>query len=194
MLAHRFFTLGLFVALLLAGCVTHRSSYGPATKAAVTDASASGVAELQRPRSGVAAVSEPENGYDPVPPALVNALAALDYPRALGVAEAALSAAASPSPWLDYDRGEALAGLGRTDEAVAAFNAAEKRFRGDRRNPRGAWAALWGRARALAEAGRCSEARQAYAEYSALVRATASTAADMADALSAECRPLLSIH
>jgi Flp pilus assembly protein TadD len=125
-----------------------------------------------------------------VPAAVVNALAEHDYAQALAVADKALLSA-SPSPWLDYDRAEALAGLGRTDEAVEAFRKAEQRFRTAPEDRAGESAAKWGRARALAEAGRCSEARGAYDEYAAFVAAFDPPAANLAATRALECRSVV---
>ena len=72
---------------------------------------------------------------------------------------------AEPSPWLEYNRGVALAELGRTDEAIAAFAAAERSFGTDDMSRHGRAVAIYGRARALKKAGRCPEARRACDEY-----------------------------
>jgi len=80
----------------------------------------------------------------------------------------------------------AFVGLGRTDEAVVAFRAAEARF-ARANDPEGQAVAIWGRARALAEAGRCAEARSAYADYEAAVRLTDPRATEMAAVYSDAC-------
>jgi len=94
---------------------------------------------------------------------------------------------ADPSnPWAHYDRGVALHGLGRTDAAIAAYRAAEQRFENA-----GQWGksiAIYGRARALDDAGRCAEARTAYVEYADFVRSSDPNAADMAITYAKECR------
>jgi tetratricopeptide (TPR) repeat protein len=76
--------------------------------------------------------------------------------------------AANPNdPWLYYNKAQALAQLGRTDDAVAAFTQAERRF-----GPGETWGrsiAVYGRAHALAEAQRCGEARAALDQYVSLV-------------------------
>jgi tetratricopeptide (TPR) repeat protein len=93
-----------------------------------------------------------------------SALIGGDYRGALEVAGAV--PASQVSPWLEYDRAVALGELGRTDEAVAAFASAEARFGDDETSRHGRAVAIYGRARVLAKAGRCPEARRACAEYS----------------------------
>ncbi len=95
--------------------------------------------------------------------------------------------ATDPSnPWGHYSRGVALHGLGRTDAAVAAYRAAEERF--GNKEPWGKSIAMYGRARAFDDVGRCSEARAAYAEYATFVRSSDPNAADMAIRYAKECR------
>ena len=70
-------------------------------------------------------------------------------------------------PWPYYNKGMALAELGETDAALAALYAAEQRFA-----PTDRWGtsvAIYGRAHALGQAGRCVEAVQAFAEYASFV-------------------------
>lgn len=82
------------------------------------------------------------------------------------------------SGWVDYNRAIALARQSHTDEAVAAYRAAEQRFaQGD---PHAQSLAVYGRARALDNAGRCAEATRAYQEYAAMVRASDPKEADLA--------------
>jgi Flp pilus assembly protein TadD len=135
----------------------------------------------------------PEETYDPAAASVVDALAAHDYGHALELADQALTSATA-SPWLQYDRAEALAGLGRTDAAVEAFYEAEQRFRVETADRAGESAAMWGRARALAEAGRCPQARAAFDEYAALVRESDRPAADMAVARAVECRSVVKLR
>jgi hypothetical protein len=87
---------------------------------------------------------------------------------------------------LAYERGAALAGVGRIDEAVAAFDRAELLFTQTDDDVDRA-TAIWGRAHALAGSGRCSEARRAYGEYRVLVRPRDPTAAEMATRHAAAC-------
>jgi len=96
------------------------------------------------------------------------------------------AAASGPtSPWMDYYRAVALAGMKRTDDAVAAFKRAEQRLIDD---PRGRSIAIYGRARALDDANRCVAAIAAYKEYSAFVRAMDSKSAEIALRVAADCR------
>jgi tetratricopeptide (TPR) repeat protein len=174
------------VVLFLAACAG-KTSHPSATRSPAGPAGV--VNDL-----GVAQPQKPEQRRDLVPSSVVDALAARDYARALAAAEAASSSTASASPWLEYDRAEALAGLGRTDEAIAAFKAAEQKFRVEPQALAGQSTAIWGRARALAQVGRCPEAARAYGEYATLVGAGAPAAADMAAQVSSECRPLVNLH
>jgi Flp pilus assembly protein TadD len=151
--------------------------------------SARGIAELQAPEPPREAQDSGAT-YDLVPATVVDSLAAHDYSQALAVADRALLSP-SPSPWLDYDRAEALAGLGRTDEAIDAFFKAEQRFHVAGEDRGGVSAAKWGRARALAEAGRCSEARGAYNEYAAFVGEFDPPAANLAATRARECRSIV---
>jgi tetratricopeptide (TPR) repeat protein len=117
----------------------------------------------------------------------VEALCARDYQRVLALSESPSSA--PTAAWLDYDRAAAFTGLARTDEAVETFRRAELRF-GEENDLLGTSVAIWGRARALDEAGRCDEARRAYAQYEALERMRDPRAAEMAAAYSGACKPI----
>src|SRR5690606_37066369 len=64
---------------------------------------------------------------DPAMTRLTSAVIARDWEAALAAADAA-GAAARGSGWIDYNRAIALQGLGRTDEAVAAYRVAEEKF------------------------------------------------------------------
>lgn len=90
------------------------------------------------------------------------------------------------NPWGHYSRGVALHGLRRTDAAVAAYRAAEERFGNG--EPWGKSIAIYGRARAFDDVGRCTEARAAYAEYADFVRRSDPSAADMAIRYAKQCR------
>ena len=94
---------------------------------------------------------------------VASALIGGDYVVALEIA--ARESPEDPNPWLAYNRGVALGELGRTDEAVAAFVAAERGFGHVEANRHGRAVAIYGRARALVKAGRCPEARRACEEY-----------------------------
>jgi tetratricopeptide (TPR) repeat protein len=89
-------------------------------------------------------------------------------------------------PWPYYNKGMALAELGETDAAIAALYAAEKHFA-----PTDRWGrsvAIYGRAHALGQAGRCVESRQAFEEYASFVGKDDPTAATMARRYAADCR------
>jgi len=117
------------------------------------------------------------------------------YERALRRADIAEAVAApddgTRSPWVDYNRGVALSELGRTDEAVSAFEAATIGF-SSKRAAGGEWGmsiAIYGRARALDEAGRCAEASKAYREYATV--APTRSQGEIALATSRKCRALV---
>jgi tetratricopeptide (TPR) repeat protein len=97
--------------------------------------------------------------------AAVNALIAGDYRRVLVEADAGLAVAPSDA-WLAYDRGIALAGLNRTDEAIEALRVAERLFAPDDSHDRSV--AAYRRIVALEEAGRCNEVGQELPHYAAL--------------------------
>jgi tetratricopeptide (TPR) repeat protein len=100
----------------------------------------------------------------------VNALVAGDYPRALELVDAGL-AAEPDDPWLQYDKGSALIGLARVDEALATLRAAERSFPiGDLH---GRSVATYRRKLALEVTGRCDEARSELQHYAALLRTSA---------------------
>jgi tetratricopeptide (TPR) repeat protein len=105
---------------------------------------------------------------------------------ALALADQAI--AADPSnAWAHYDRGAALARMGQTDQAVQAFSAAEQRFPVSNR-----WArsiAIWDRALALQQAGRCVQARAAFAEYATYVSSYDQKSAEMARKYAEDCVP-----
>lgn len=124
-----------------------------------------------------------------------------DYERALRQADLAAAMATPPdggarSPWVDYNRAVALSELGRTDDAVRAFESAEVAFSADDgalgAHPSKGWGksiAIYGRARALDNAGRCAEASTAYREYATLAPGRAQ--AEVALATSKKCKPLV---
>ena len=92
----------------------------------------------------------------------IRAILAHDDKRALALLDGDTRA----SPWVRYDRGVVLANLHRTDEAVAAFDAARDAFRD--RGDRGL--AIYGKARAYHDALRCGDAVSAYREYAAIAQ------------------------
>lgn len=88
-------------------------------------------------------------------------------------------------PWPYYNKAMALARVGEVDGALAAFTAAEQHF-----VPTDRWGrsvAVFGRAHALAMAGRCAEAQQAFTEYAAM-NPDDPTAAALGQRYSADCR------
>jgi tetratricopeptide (TPR) repeat protein len=95
------------------------------------------------------------------------ALAAGDHAAALAKANAGL-ALAPDDAWLIYDQGSALAGLGRTDEALAALRRAEQRF--GEHDPRGRALAIYRGAMALDAAGRCDDEARELQRYALLAR------------------------
>jgi len=170
------------LALLIAGC---------AAAGARTPPPGMGVTSLQAPErpAGAGDVQLAKSPLvetaHPLANDVAGALVAKDYAKVLSLTE---TVSLSPEgAWLRYDRASALAGLGRTDDAVNEFDRAELRFiQND--DEAGRATAIWGRARALAEAGRCAEARRAYDEYVGLMRSRDSDSAQMAIRYAAACR------
>lgn len=123
-----------------------------------------------------ASLCAPRSYPDAVLSAATAAILARDDSRALAL----LDSDPSRSPWVQYERGVALAGLHRTDEAVKAFDSARDTFE-DRRDRA---MAVYGKARAYHDALRCGDAITAYREYASM----ASPAdAELARAYSREC-------
>jgi tetratricopeptide (TPR) repeat protein len=91
------------------------------------------------------------------------------------------------NPWPYYDKGMALAEMGETDAAIAALYAAEQRFQPSDRWGRSV--AIYGRAHALSQAGRCTEAVQAFAEYANFVAKDEPQSAAMARRYAMDCKP-----
>jgi len=90
------------------------------------------------------------------------------------------------NPWPHYNKGMALAELGETDAAIASLYAAEQRF-----VPADRWGksiAIYGRAHALSQAGRCTEAVQAFAEYASFVGKDDPQAAYLARRYAMDCK------
>src|SRR6266850_171175 len=85
-----------------------------------------------------------------------------DPQDALVLAEKAISV--NPrDPWGYYDKGAALSRLGKVDDALGAFAAAEDHFA-----PADLWGrsiSIYGRAHALAEGNRCAEAGKEFVRY-----------------------------
>jgi tetratricopeptide (TPR) repeat protein len=123
----------------------------------------------------------------PVLAEMGSALASGEYAQVLAYGDK-LAISPTRSPWIDYNLGSAFTGLGRTDEAVSAFRRAEAEFGDDPTNRWGRSVAIWGRARALENAGRCHEAFQAFDEYGALVGASDPAAARLAKTYARNCK------
>jgi Flp pilus assembly protein TadD len=108
------------------------------------------------------------------------------------LAYAARAIAADPKdPWAHYNKAVALARLGSVDDAVQSFRAAEERF-----NLGDVWGrsvAIYGSAHALAQAGRCDEAKSEYHRYAEFVRERDPRSADMAVRYAATCRPTVTV-
>jgi tetratricopeptide (TPR) repeat protein len=104
---------------------------------------------------------------------------------ALKLAERSISA--NPrDPWGYYDKAMALAKLGQLDRALVSFGEAEQRYSATDRW--GKSIAIYGRAHALSEAGRCDEARKAFEAYISLIREQDVKSANMAATYAAACR------
>ncbi|HEX7478469.1 MAG TPA: hypothetical protein VF331_11725 [Polyangiales bacterium] len=114
------------------------------------------------------------------------------HERALEQADAAIRAAANDA-WGYYLRGDALGSLGRVDEAVTAFQAAERRF--SAAEPWEKSIAIWGQAFALKNAGRCPEGAPIFERYAAFVEARDPAAAALAREYARQsCVPLRASH
>jgi tetratricopeptide (TPR) repeat protein len=85
--------------------------------------------------------------------------------------------------WVDEARGMALTGLGRTKEALAAFDRAAQEVPEAAGTDALRARALWNEARALREAARCDEARAAFERYAKAVP----DEADLAGRYAEEC-------
>jgi tetratricopeptide (TPR) repeat protein len=108
-----------------------------------------------------------------------------DPQAALQLAEKAV--AANPrDPWGYYAKGDALASLGKVDDAVKALGLAEEHFALS--DLWGRSVAIYGRAQALAEVNRCAEARGEFLRYAAFVRERDPQSADIAIRVAADCR------
>jgi tetratricopeptide (TPR) repeat protein len=116
----------------------------------------------------------------------VEAAIAGDHAKALSFAEDAIKADPK-DPWGYYNRAGALAGLKRTDEAVAAFQDSETRFSAN--DPWARSLAIWGEANALNQAGRCKEAAPAYERYAVFVENLDHEAAALAREYAKHCTP-----
>jgi tetratricopeptide (TPR) repeat protein len=113
------------------------------------------------------------------------AVIAGNFVEAVSIAEAA-SAQEPRDPWPYYDKGDALTALGKTDGAIVAFQMAEQRFAPF--DPWGRSIAIYGRAHALSEVGRCEEARAAFQEYATFVEKSDPESANMARHYATDCK------
>jgi hypothetical protein len=103
---------------------------------------------------------------------------------ALRMADQAI-AADPQNPWSHYDRAAALSELGRVDEAVAQYDVAQRSF-----STQDAWGksiSMYGKANALARAGRCAEAKTAFETYATYVERADPGSAGMARRYAADC-------
>jgi tetratricopeptide (TPR) repeat protein len=106
-----------------------------------------------------------------------------DYDGTIKLANRALQSKPR-DPWPLYNRGCALIGLGRTNEAIASFKEAEARFGADEY---GRVVSTYGRARAYAAVHRCEEAERAYREFAEMVGTVNEAAAEMATTYAKDC-------
>jgi tetratricopeptide (TPR) repeat protein len=103
---------------------------------------------------------------------------------ALAAADKAIAVDAR-NPWAHYNKAAALTQLGHIDVAVAEFFLAQQSF-----SAADAWGqsvALYGRANAFAQVGRCAEAQPAFEEYATFVEAADPQAAATARAYAKNC-------
>ncbi len=115
----------------------------------------------------------------------IRALIGGDYEQALTIADVGVITDPG-APWPHYERAVALVHLGASAEADAEFLAAQARFPAEDRWGRSV--AIYGRAHALAEAGRCEQADRVFEEYAAFVRKDDPEAAAMALSYESDCR------
>ena len=191
---HRLLVTGFCCGLLSTSCaanVVRSGSEGGVTSFQATDGS-----QPSREYPSTPAPTAESNTHGPVidtrATAAVEALVGRDYAKVLALTESPSNAPAGA--WLDYYCAAALAGVGRTDQAVEVFKRAGLRFTQAGDEAGGRLAALWGRAHALDQAGRCTDAQRAYREFEAFARLTDPRAAEMAAAYSGTCRPLVIMH
>lgn len=137
------------------------------------------VAQLQPPQQ----VSAPGPASELETRSVVAELAG-NHDQALSFAEKAIKADPSDA-WGYYDRGDALASLGQTANAVAAFAEAERRF--SQSDLWGKSIAVWGQADAFNRVGRFSEAGPIYERYAALVQSVDAEAADLGRRFAKNC-------
>ena len=115
----------------------------------------------------------------------VDEIIAGDYQAALALADKGLQS--HKDPWLLYDKGVALAGLNRLDDALRVLREAEELF--PARELHGRSIAAYRRALSLEFAGRCAEASTEFSHYAAMLRSTQPSLADDAIAHLKYCIP-----
>jgi len=113
-----------------------------------------------------------------------------DHGKALGFAEDAIKTDPK-DPWGYYDKADAMVREGRTDDGVAAFREAERRWPIE--DTWGKSVAIWGQADALNKAGRCGDAAPIYERYAEFVEKADADAASMARSYAKHCaaKPVL---
>ncbi len=100
-----------------------------------------------------------------------------DFAGAISIADKSIAAYANGG-WAHYVRGEALVRTNKLDDGIAELRLAEHAF-----PPAERWSksvAIWGRANAYYQLGRCTEAKTAFNEYIAFVRSEDKNAVEMA--------------
>jgi tetratricopeptide (TPR) repeat protein len=151
--------------------------------------------QVSDPRSAYAAISVAETCRqiptdDTALTGVVVALRSREYARALALVERIQPSSRLSDAWCNYDRGAALAGLHRTDEAIGAFETAEQRFAEAGEGVRGRPLVEWSKARVLSEAGRCDDARRTYGAFARMIRDSDPKSADMAVGAARNCTVL----
>jgi tetratricopeptide (TPR) repeat protein len=110
----------------------------------------------------VSRVSEPQRNAARAASDAAELLVHGDANGALDMATRALALNTS-DPWAHYVKAVSLARLGRLDDAIAEFRAAELAFPPQERWSRAT--AIWGRANAFYQVGRCGEAKSSFGDY-----------------------------
>jgi tetratricopeptide (TPR) repeat protein len=148
----------------------------------------SALAQLQ-PAPQVGPRTEAEVAASEFTTGAIAAEAAGERESALALSQVAIHA--NPNgEWGYYVRGDALLALGRVDDAISSFLAAERRCRDT--DPWARSVAIWGQANALSEARPCRDATASYERYAGFVADLAPEAATMALAASKRrCVPLV---
>jgi len=108
-----------------------------------------------------------------------------DFNAAIETAKRALTT--SSDPWAHYVQGAALIRLGKLDDGLTELRVAEQAFPREERWSRSV--AIWGRANALHQAGRCDEAKSAYTDYIRYVGKDDPAAVDLAQKQIDGCKP-----